>query len=140
MTSLFLLALHVFANVVWIGAIVAVGMLTARAASPDGAGFAKAAYYIYRAVASPAFGVSFGLALVLIALAQTQGTSYFKHGFFHVKLTAAFVVIGLHHVIGAKARRADAGEPVNAGAVRGLTIALLVFAAVSVFAIRVRTF
>lgn len=138
MTGLLLIALHILANVVWIGAIVAVGLLTARSAADGGAPFAKAARYIYRVVAAPAFGMSFIFGVVLVAWAMMQGNSYFKYGFFHVKLTAAFVVIGLHHALGAQARKAEAGDAINPGAVRGMTIGLLVFAAVAVFAIKVR--
>ena len=53
-------------------------------------------------VAAPAFGISFvcGLARML------KTTDYYIHAhWFHGKLLFAFVVIGLHHVIGARARR-----------------------------------
>lgn len=120
-------SLHVLANLFWIGSIVAVGLvLAAKAGSAKERG--EIARSLYRRVAQPAFGLSFLFGLGRLALSPTY---YFKlTHFMHLKLTLAFGVIALHHVLGARARRAAAGE---AGATDGASrlvaiLALLVVA------------
>jgi putative membrane protein len=109
--DILLVALHVMANLIWIGSIACVGWLTAAAARQEDGGrgrvVAEMAYGLYRRVAVPAFIASFlcgGLRLALDA-----GT-YMRLHWFHGKLTFALVVIALHHVIGGKARRAASGS------------------------------
>lgn len=107
MTSL-LVVVHVAANLVWIGSITSVGFLLSQAASrADGKSIAEVALALYRRLAVPAFLASF----VFGVLRSSTDLSYYLHlHWFHGKLTAAFLVIGLHHVIGAKARKAAAGS------------------------------
>jgi protoporphyrinogen IX oxidase len=115
-----LLALHVFANTVWIGAIAAVGLLTVAAASgpaslstgqalapAQAAPVAAAAVGLYRKLATPAFAVSF-----LTGVGRLLGDpgAYMSLHWFHGKLTGAVVVIALHHVLGARARKVAEGS------------------------------
>ncbi len=133
-----LIALHVLFNLVWIGAIAAVGLLVAKSASVEGAArttIGAAARSIYRTLAAPAFGLSFISAIALVA--RDPG-GYFRQGWFHGKITAALVVIALHHVIGGRAKRAEAGTLSGDGGARAMTIALLVASAVAVFMVIVR--
>lgn len=122
-----LVALHVMANLVWIGSIASVGWLTRRAGDLGGEGgkaIVTTAYeLLYKRVAAPAFGISFvcGLARML------KTTDYYIHAhWFHGKLLFAFVVIGLHHVIGARARRlaqsAQNGGPGRDGSMQGAKV------------------
>jgi putative membrane protein len=105
--------LHVLCNLFWIGSIVSVGLiLAAKVASAQERG--ALAHLVYRRVSAPAFGLSFLFGLGRLALSPAF---YFKvTHFMHLKLTLALGVIALHHVLGARARRAAAGE---AGAVNG---------------------
>jgi putative membrane protein len=114
------------ANLVWIGSIASVGWLTRRAGAlggDAGKALAEAAYTIlYKRVAAPAFGISFicGVARLL------RNTDYYIHAhWFHAKLAFAFVVIALHHVLGARARRVHEGSMQAAGVSGILTGALL---------------
>jgi hypothetical protein len=90
-----LLALHVFANMVWIGAIAAVGLLTAAAANgPEQASpaVASAALALYPKLAPPAFGLSF-----LTGMGRLLGDpgAYMSLHWFHGKLAGAIAVIAL---------------------------------------------
>lgn len=128
------LVLHVLSNLVWIGSITAVGLLIAKSAAMEGAAraaVAGGARSIYRTLAAPAFGLSFIFGIALIA----GNPGYFKQPWFHAKLTAALIVIALHHVIGARAKRAEAGTLSGDGAARVLTLVLLVAAAGAVVAV-----
>jgi putative membrane protein len=134
------LVLHVLANTVWIGSIVCVGWLISSAGKAvrdgdavRGKTIADVAVSLYRRIATPAFGVSFLFGIARLALRPGY---YMQAHWFHGKLTFALAVIALHHVIGAKAKRAAAGgvQADSSGAI--LTVALLASAsAVVVFAI-----
>lgn len=122
-----LIWLHVSANVVWIGAIIAVGVILAsRVGDPKSRG--ELATRVYLRVAAPAFVVSF----VCGAVRLSETPTYFLHQhWMHGKLAAALVVIGLHHVIGGRAKklaRGEGEEPKN----MGLLTAILGVAAVAV--------
>jgi protoporphyrinogen IX oxidase len=103
MLHLTLLALHVAANLVWIGAILAVAWL---ARQPEAAGVTLARN-LYKQYANPAFIVSFTCGVVMVLL---NSANYLKAHWFHGKLTVALALIALHHVIGAKVRRAAEAE------------------------------
>jgi protoporphyrinogen IX oxidase len=103
MLHLTLLALHVAANLVWIGSILAVAWL-ARQPAASSVALARSFYKQY---ANPAFIVSFTCGLVMVLL---NSANYLKAHWFHGKLTLAIAIIGLHHVIGAKVRRAAEAE------------------------------
>jgi len=110
-----LVAAHVSANVVWIGALLAVATVGAGAAgstAPTEAG--TLARRVYTRLAVPAFAVSFTAGLARIAL---DPLAYAHMPWMHAKLTFAVAVIGLHHVIGARVGRVAAGKT---GAARGL--------------------
>lgn len=136
MTQQILVACHLIANLAWIGSIIAVGLLVARSAQPDSAGFGKAARAVYQKVSAPAFGISFLFGIVLIA----REPGYFKMGWFHVKLTAALVVIALHHVIGGRAKKAEAGELTGDGGAQVMTLVLGLATAVVAFMVITRPF
>jgi protoporphyrinogen IX oxidase len=106
-----LVALHVMSNLVWIGTIATVGWLTAAAASQAdpvrGKLVAELALSLYRRGAVPAFIASFAFGALRLAV---DPAAYMQLHWFHGKLTFALAVIGLHHVIGAKAKRAAAGS------------------------------
>jgi putative membrane protein len=105
---LLLVAAHVLANVVWIGALLSVATLTSRApfvADPSDVG--ALARRVYWRLAVPAFLVSFGAGVGRIALAPQ---AYAHLPWMHVKLGLALVVIVLHHVIGARARKVAGGN------------------------------
>jgi putative membrane protein len=128
--ALLVLALHIAANMLWIGSIVAVGLLTEK--GPEHA------RTIYLRLATPAFGASFLFGAIRVAM----DPSYYLHlHWFHAKLTAALVVIALHHVIGGKAKRAAAA----AGSVQAgrngaiLAVGLFVFALAVVVLVTYRT-
>jgi putative membrane protein len=126
-----LVAVHVLANVVWIGAILSVALTLGRAGSTkDPAGVAGLARYLYERLAVPAFVTSFGAGVLRIALAP----SFYAHmPWFHAKLTFALVIIALHHVIGARAKRAAAGTPDAAKGVSTLGVVTFAAAALTVF-------
>lgn len=114
-------SVHVTANLFWIGAIVAVGLLlTAPLGSARERG--ALARHIYQRLATPGFFVSFTAAAVLLVLNLRY---YFvvTH-FMHAKLLLVIAVIALHHVLGARARKLAAGTLPNAASASKLTLAL----------------
>jgi protoporphyrinogen IX oxidase len=133
-----LLALHVASNLVWIGSILAVGLLLARGPGAVAArGSAAAA--VYRTLSVPAFGASFVLGLLQLA---SRPAYYLKEThFMHAKLTLALVVIALHHVLGARAKRAAAsGAEADVGPAGALTAAIGVCALLAVLIVELKPF
>ena len=119
--------LHVSGNLVWIGAILAVGLvLLGSRGEPQTRG--AIASDIYRRLAVPAFVVSFVCGA--IRLVGTGDAAYYlqQHHWMHPKLTLALVVIALHHVIGARTRKMAAGTVQDAGPAGILTAVLAVAA------------
>ena len=116
-----LLWLHVSGNVVWIGSILAVGLVLAgRRGEPKLRG--EVASDIYRRLAAPAFIVSFLCGAIRLG---SDMPYYLKqHHWMHAKLPLALAVIALHHVIGARARKMAAGTVQEAGPSGTLTLAL----------------
>lgn len=110
-TATLLLALHVMANCVWIGAIASVGWLVAAAAKAGDRSSAVLARGLYRTVANPAFFTSFLAGLLRLLLDPKY---YMALHWFHGKLTFALIVIALHHVIGARTRKAAAAATAGA--------------------------
>jgi protoporphyrinogen IX oxidase len=124
--DLALVWLHVSGNVVWIGSILAVGLvLVSGRGEPKTRG--TIASDIYRRLAVPAFVVSFLCGAIRLSL----NLSYYllQHHWMHPKLTLALVVIALHHVIGARARKMAAGTVQDAGPA-GILTGLLALAAI----------
>jgi putative membrane protein len=120
-----LVALHVAANLVWIGAILSVALaLVSRAG--DGRVGAQIAYELYRRLAVPAFVVSFlaGVSRLVLDLDLYFVETKYMHG----KLLFAVIVIGLHHVIGARAKAVATGRRSAPGPVGVLALLLLISA------------
>jgi putative membrane protein len=112
-----LVAAHVLANVVWIGALLSVAVLAGRAPFvADPADVGSLARRVYWRLAVPGFLASFAAGAARIALAPQ---AYAHLPWFHAKLGLAFVVIVLHHIIGGRARRVAGG---NSDAGQGLGV------------------
>jgi len=120
--------LHVVGNVFWIGAICGVGLLLT-----SGLGDAKTrgelAQRLYLRIAVPGFVLSFLLGMGRLL----SDTAYFKFPWMHAKLLFGFIIIGLHHVVGAKAKKMAKGEADGPGKVGALTAAIAVLAIAVVF-------
>jgi putative membrane protein len=120
-----LVAIHVMANLVWIGTIASVGWLTAAASKQNNADAGKLALNLYLRAAVPAFLASFTFGVSRLLLAPKY---YMTSHWFHGKLTAVIIVIALHHVIGAKAKKVAAGS-MQAGRSGGILVGALLAAA-----------
>lgn len=128
--ELALIWLHVCGNIVWIGAILAVAVAIL---SPGGASKAggEIALGIYQRLAVPAFIVSFVCGAVRLGLDPAH---YLRvHHWMHAKLPLALAVIGIHHVIGARAKKLAQGTVQDAGPTGKLAVALLVSAVGAAF-------
>lgn len=131
-------ALHVASNLVWIGSLLAVGLLLARGpGSVAERGAAAAA--VYRSLAVPAFVASFVLGLLQLT---SNLTYYLKQThFMHAKLMLALIIIALHHVLGARARRAaSSGAASDVGPAGTLTAAIGVSALLAVLIVELKPF
>ncbi len=119
-----LVVVHVVADTVWIGSILSVaGLLLAPSSAPgDSRTRAELAYRLYRTIATPAFVVAFMTGIGRLALDPRLYFVVTK--FMHVKLTLALVVIALHHVIGAGAKKAVRGGAPQ-GALKPIALSLL---------------
>jgi len=125
-----LLWLHVSGNIVWIGAILAVSVvILAQAGDPKTRG--ELALAIYKRLAVPSFVVSFVCGA--IRLGMDARNLLVLHHWMHPKLSFALVVIGLHHVIGGRAKKLARGTVQDSGPTAILSIVLLVSAAAAAF-------
>ena len=117
-----LVAAHVAANLVWIGSILSVALaLVSR--TGEGRAAAQVAYELYRKLSIPAFVVSFIAAVARLSLSPQL---YFvETKYMHGKLLFAAIVIGLHHMIGARAKAVATGRRSSPGPVS--VMALLLF-------------
>jgi putative membrane protein len=125
-----LLWLHVVGNIVWIGSILAVGLVLAgKNGEPKVRG--AIAVELYRRLAVPAFVVS------ILCGAGRLGlhTSFYlkEHHWMHPKLAVALGVIALHHIIGARAKKTAAGTVQEAGPAGILSAVLAVLAVLATF-------
>lgn len=125
-----LLWLHVAGNIVWIGAILAVGLVLAgKAGEPKVRG--TIAVDLYKKLAVPAFVVSFVCGAARLGL---DANYYLKeHHWMHAKLPLAIGVIALHHVIGGRAKKMAAGTVQEPGPAGTLTAVLAALAVGAVF-------
>ncbi|MBI4953870.1 MAG: hypothetical protein HY908_17735 [Myxococcales bacterium] len=123
-----LIWLHVVGLVLWIGSIVAVGVLLAsRHGEPRTRG--ALGYEIYLWLSVPAFVLAFGAGFGRL-LSDT--TLYFKQThFMHGKLAVALVAIALHHVLGARAKKMARGTAEGAGPALPLALAIAACAVVA---------
>jgi protoporphyrinogen IX oxidase len=120
-----LLLLHVIGNLLWIGSIASVGFILASGREPKLAG--ELAYALYRSLSVPGFLLSFVAAVILLAHGARH---YFvETHWMHAKLPIALVVIAIHHVIGARAKRLASAKAASAGPAGTLTAVLLLAAA-----------
>lgn len=122
--------LHVIGNVFWIGAIAAVGMLILSKAG-DAKTRGELALEIYKKVAVPGFVLSFALGFARLMM----DTSFYlrEHHWMHGKLVFAVVAIGLHHVIGARAKKLANGETKEPGPTKVLLAVFAVSAIAALF-------
>jgi protoporphyrinogen IX oxidase len=126
-----LLWLHVMGNIVWIGAILAVGLAITAVNVGDESTRGKLATAIYLRLAAPAFVVSFACGAIRLAL---HARFYLvEHHWMHGKLSFGLAAIALHHVIGARAKRLARGNVQGAGPTAILTGLLAVSAAAAAF-------
>jgi protoporphyrinogen IX oxidase len=113
--------LHVVGNIVWIGSILAVGVILAGGrAEPKVRG--EIALDVYKRLAVPAFILSFvcGAARLGLDMSYYLKQNHWMHG----KLLLALGVIALHHVIGGRARKMAGGTVSDPGPVGTLTAVL----------------
>ena len=123
-----LIAAHVIGDVVWIGSISAVALILGQP-KLDAKVRGEVGLAIYRRLANPAFALALVAGLVQL-LMHTQ--HYFvATKYMHAKLLVALLVIGLHHVIGGRARRMASGERADAGPAPKLGWVLIGLAAVA---------
>lgn len=124
-----ILALHVFAVVLWIGSISSVGILLASSgAAPELRG--RLAGNIFKGLSSPSFGVA--LVLGIVCFAADPSGSLIRNPNMHAKLTFAVVVIALHHGLGIRARKMSRGQRLG-GAHWSITAILITCAAAAVW-------
>jgi protoporphyrinogen IX oxidase len=122
--------LHVVGNIVWIGAILAVGV-TILSPIADSKTRGTLALEIYKKLAVPAFVVSFLFGVTRLGL---DPSLYLKQThWMHAKLPLALGVIALHHVIGARAKKLSLGTVQDGGPTAILTLVIAVLAAGAAF-------
>jgi len=122
-------ALHVCANLLWIGGIVGVAVIL-----PGSLGTKEIrgaiALRMYRRLANPAFMVSFLAGTTLLLMNPAY---YFVHThMMHAKLPLALGVVALHHWLGRRTRRMASGEATPPGQ---LPMVLLLVAAMGAAAL-----
>jgi putative membrane protein len=122
-----LVAAHVAANLVWIGAILSVALVLVSRTG-DGRASATIAYELYRKLAIPAFVVS--VVAALTRLLMSLDLYFVETKYMHGKLLFAAIVIGLHHMIGARAKAVAGGRRSSPGPV-GVWALLLFVSAVA---------
>ena len=128
--DLLLVWLHVVGNLVWIGAILAVGVVILSKVG-DAKTRGEIALGIYLRLAVPAFVLSF----VCGAGRLLSDPSYYlkQHHWMHGKLVLALIVIALHHVIGGRAKKLARGTVQDAGPAAILSTVLAVAAVGAAF-------
>jgi putative membrane protein len=122
--DLALIWLHVVGNIVWIGSILAVSRVI-QSSTADAKTRGALALELYKKLAVPAFILSFVCGGIRLGL---DPALYFKQShWMHAKLPLALGVIGIHHVIGARAKKLSLGTVQDGGptAILGLVIVAL---------------
>lgn len=136
------LAVHVLAVILWVGSLVSITRVLALALDSAGDGRARladAARGVYKTVSSVWMGVALLAGVALIVL--TPGI--FRMHWFHPKLTAGVVMLGLHFFLGVKVRKAQAAGADDAGfraalaSVRMIQVAVLAAAALAVSSVTI---
>lgn len=124
--------LHLSANILWIGAILSVALIL-MADKPDAKARGELAKGIYLKLATPGFVASFVFGLVRF---MQDVSLYGKLPWMHIKLTLALAVIGLHHVIGGRAKKMANGDVEDAGPTKILLAVTIVLVVGIVFLVR----
>lgn len=122
--------LHIVGNLVWIGSILGVAaVITGQTGEPRVRG--ELGLRIYQRLSVPAFILSFVAGSVRLA----TDLHYFlvEHHWMHPKLLFAVAVIGIHHVIGGRAKKLARGTVQDAGPTATMAIVLLVSAILAAF-------
>lgn len=118
-----LVFLHVVGDVVWIGSILAVAVvLTSRHGSAVQRG--EMALEIYKKLSNPGFITAFSAGVV--RLVMSAKLYFVATHYMHGKLLLALLVIGLHHALGARAKKMATGAKPDAGPAGTLAVVLLV--------------
>lgn len=132
-----LIAVHVAANLVWIGAIASVALVLASRAV-EGRVAAQVAYELYRKLAIPSFAVSFVTGVTRLFLSAEL---YFvETKYMHGKLFFAVIVIAFHHVIGARAKAVSVGRRSSPGPVGVFALLLVCSALAATFFVILKPF
>lgn len=126
--------LHLSANIIWIGAILSVAMVL-MLPTPGAKVRGELGKTIYLRIATPGFVLSFVGGLVRFMMDVGH---YGKTPWMHIKLLFAFIVIGLHHVIGARAKKMASGDAADAGPTKVLFIATIACVLVIAFLVTFR--
>lgn len=137
-TGLLVNWVHIVANVLWIGSICGVAVVllgpregtSAKAADPEVRG--ALAHRLYLSLAAPAFVASFLFGISRLAL---DASHYLSQPWMHIKLTLVVLVIGLHHAIGARAKKMAHGDATTPGPAPVLALALALLAAGAAFVV-----
>lgn len=129
-SQLALVWLHIVGNIIWIGSILAVAATT-TGLSGDAKVRGELGLRIYRRLSVPAFVVSFLAGTIRLLM----DTKYYlvEHHWMHGKLLFALIVIGIHHVIGGRAKKLAQGSVQDAGPTATMAIVLLVSAVIAAF-------
>jgi len=128
---------HVLGNLVWIGSLLAVGLVvssTGVAATERG----LLARRIYLQLALPAFLLAFSTGLARLVL--DVELFLVRTHYMHAKLVFALVIIALHHVLGARARRLARGEEAPPAATNLMTLGVLLSAAAATYLVLTKAF
>lgn len=121
---------HIVGNLVWIGSILAVAVaITGQTGDAKVRG--ELGLRIYRMLSVPAFVLSFVAGTVRLLMDTKHYLS--DHHWMHGKLLFAVVVIGIHHVIGGRAKKLARGTVQDAGPTATMALVLLVSAVIAAF-------
>jgi putative membrane protein len=128
---------HVLGNLVWIGSLLAVGLaMSAPGIAATERGLLARRLYLRLAV--PGFLLAFATGLA--RLVMDVELFLVRTHYMHAKLTFALVIIALHHVLGARARRLAGGQEVPPAATNALTLVVLLCAAAATYLVLTKAF
>ncbi len=125
-----LVAIHVWANLVWIGSIMSVAYLAGTRIGDVGSRVAIA-LRLYKRMATPSFVVS--IVAGTLVLVSNLRFYFVDEKWMHGKLLFALVVIVIHHIIGARVKRAWQGQHQATRPLKTLALLLGAAAFVTVF-------
>jgi len=128
-----LLFLHVFANLLWVGGLLGMGLvLSGSGVSPRERGSLALRLYFTLAVPGMLLSLAAGGARLVMGYQLFFVVTHFMHG----KLLAGLVLLALHHLLGGRAKRMAAGRSESAVGVKLMTVGVaLAAAAASILAV-----